>query len=107
MLQGMHVTAYSPLGTPGSGSITHRAKNVPELLQDPLVQSIAHKHNKHPAQVPSLPLELVHVHVFSLELVYVHVFPPELKSHAFWPDHLVIDLLKLCSCFKSIGNDCM
>ncbi|CAL8469697.1 g9238 [Coccomyxa elongata] len=48
---GMHVTAYSPLGTPGSGSITHRAKNVPVLLQEPLVQSVAQKHNKHPAQV--------------------------------------------------------
>lgn len=58
MWQGMHVTAYSPLGTPGSGSITHRAKNVPVLLQDPLVQSIAQKHNKHPAQVNAFPQEL-------------------------------------------------
>lgn len=47
----MHVTAYSPLGTPDSASMTHRGKDVPLLLQDSLVQSIASKHNKHPAQV--------------------------------------------------------
>lgn len=54
--QGMHVTGYSPLGTPDSASITHRDKEVPLLLKDPIVMAIAEKHNKQPAQVPALLL---------------------------------------------------
>ncbi len=47
----MHVTAYSPLGTPDSASMTNRDKNVPVLLHDPLVQKVSKKHGKNPAQV--------------------------------------------------------
>jgi diketogulonate reductase-like aldo/keto reductase len=56
----MHVTAYSPLGTPDSASITHRAEHVPAELHDPLVQAIAQKHCKNPAQVGSF------LHEFSI-----------------------------------------
>ncbi|KAK9908006.1 hypothetical protein WJX75_001418 [Coccomyxa subellipsoidea] len=48
---GMHVTAYSPLGTPDSASMTNCDKHVPVLVKDPLVLKIAEKRNKNPAQV--------------------------------------------------------
>lgn len=57
MWQGMHVTAYSPLGTPDSASMTNRDKQVPVLLKDPLVLKIAEKHNKNPAQVRPRPFQ--------------------------------------------------
>jgi alcohol dehydrogenase (NADP+) len=48
--QGIHVTAYSPLGSPDSATMSHR-EDAPELLKDPVVNKIAEKLGKHPAQV--------------------------------------------------------
>lgn len=44
--QGIVVTAYSPLGTPGNAKATE-----PQLLQDKTVAAIAEQHGKTPAQV--------------------------------------------------------
>ena len=46
---GIHVTAYSPLGSPDSASLFKRA--APLLLQDPTLRDIAAKIGKSPAQV--------------------------------------------------------
>lgn len=47
---GIHVTAYSPLGSPDSGAIFKR-KFSPSLMQDPVVVDVASKMEKSPAQV--------------------------------------------------------
>ena len=57
MWQGMHVTAYLPLGTPDSASMTNCDKHVPVLVKDPLVLKIAEKRNKNPAQVRPRPFQ--------------------------------------------------
>lgn len=44
--QGMAVTAYSPLGTPGTAE-----PDMPRLLDDPAIAAIAANHGKTPAQV--------------------------------------------------------
>ncbi|KAK3926247.1 Aldo-keto reductase family 1 member A1 [Frankliniella fusca] len=51
---GIVVTAYSPLGTPGSGSFFSKmglSVNVPSLLSNPVVVKVADKHNKQPGQI--------------------------------------------------------
>mmetsp|Transcript_31407 Transcript_31407/g.88098 ORF Transcript_31407/g.88098 Transcript_31407/m.88098 type:complete len:333 (+) Transcript_31407:217-1215(+) len=48
--KGIHVTAYSPLGSPDSESLLRRAPG-PKLLDDPTVGAIAAKLGKSPAQV--------------------------------------------------------
>ncbi|XP_034238036.1 aldo-keto reductase family 4 member C10-like [Thrips palmi] len=46
------VTAYSPIGSPGSKWLTLLSgKELPDLLNQPDVKAIAQKHNKTPAQV--------------------------------------------------------
>lgn len=52
-LQGIHVTAYSPLGSPDSATMLRR-ENAPELLKDAIVKEVADKIGKHPAQVSTL-----------------------------------------------------
>jgi alcohol dehydrogenase (NADP+) len=57
-LQGLHLTAYSPLGTPDSSSMMgndHKKK----LLDDPVVNEVAKKYKKNAGQV--IPLS----HLFS------------------------------------------
>ncbi|BDA44611.1 Aldo-keto reductase family 4 member C10 [Coccomyxa sp. Obi] len=49
--KGIHVTAYSPLGTPDSASIMKRANDTPSLLQEEAVKKVADKLGKAPAQV--------------------------------------------------------
>eukprot|EP00884_Botryococcus_braunii_P000023 jgi/Botrbrau1/10020/Bobra.0012s0107.1 len=49
--KGIHVTAYSPLGSPDSATMQNRGESPPELLKDPVVAKIAEKLGKHPAQV--------------------------------------------------------
>uniref|UniRef100_A0A7S3QWV0 NADP-dependent oxidoreductase domain-containing protein n=1 Tax=Dunaliella tertiolecta TaxID=3047 RepID=A0A7S3QWV0_DUNTE len=49
--QGIHVTAYSPLGTPDSAEMMKRTPEQPIPLQDPVVLEVAKKMNKTPAQV--------------------------------------------------------
>ena len=46
----MHITAYSPLGSPDSASIQKREDSKP-LMKDPELLKIAEKHGKNPAQV--------------------------------------------------------
>ena len=52
--QGILVTAYSPLGSPKDAALSENKRgNMPILLHDKVVQGIADKHGKHPAQVHS------------------------------------------------------
>ena len=60
-MQGIHVTAYSPLGTPDSASMMKRADDTPSLLQEEAVKKVADKLGKAPAQVRFHPLFLVPV----------------------------------------------
>ena len=50
-LQGIHLTAYSPLGTPDSAAMQNRGDQTPHLMSDPAVKKIADKHGKHTAPV--------------------------------------------------------
>jgi hypothetical protein len=52
--QGVHVTAYSPLGSPDSASIMKR-RHTPLLLQDPLVAALAAKYGKDAGQAGHPP----------------------------------------------------
>ncbi len=47
---GIHVTAYSPLGSPDSASIFARHTAVP-LMEDPMVRGVAERLGRTPAQV--------------------------------------------------------
>lgn len=47
----IHVTAYSPLGSPDSATMFRRPANTPILLNDPEVNSIAAAVGKSPGQV--------------------------------------------------------
>jgi alcohol dehydrogenase (NADP+) len=47
---GLHVTAYSPLGSPDSASVMRR-RHTPALLQDPMVAELAAKYGKDAGQV--------------------------------------------------------
>ncbi len=51
VVQGIHVTAYSPLGTPDSASMMKRHGDTPSLLQEEAVKKVADKLGKSPAQV--------------------------------------------------------
>ena len=48
--RGIHVTAYSPLGSPDSESMLRRAPG-PKLLEDPTVKAVAERVGKSPGQV--------------------------------------------------------
>lgn len=50
-MQGIHLTAYSPLGTPDSAAMQNRGDQTPHLMSDPAVKKIADKHGKHTAPV--------------------------------------------------------
>lgn len=50
MLQNVHVTAYSPLGTPDSKDVVKR-EETPNLLHEPAVQAAAEKLGKSPVQI--------------------------------------------------------
>ncbi len=47
---GVHMTAYSPLGSPDRPD-SLKAEDEPVLMEDPTVAEIAHRHNISPAQV--------------------------------------------------------
>jgi hypothetical protein len=49
--EGIHVTAYSPLGSADSAAIMQRAADTPRLLDDPVVKDVAARVGKSPAQV--------------------------------------------------------
>ena len=49
-MQGVHITAYSALGTPDSAQMM-KNEDAPKLMEDPVVVEIAKKMNKSPAQV--------------------------------------------------------
>ena len=49
-MQNVHVTAYSPLGTPDSKDMMKR-EETPNLLEDPAVQAAALKLGKSPVQI--------------------------------------------------------
>ena len=49
--QGIHVTAYSPLGSPDSATMMKRSDDAPRLLHEAVVVDIAKQHNKAAAQV--------------------------------------------------------
>lgn len=61
-MQNIHLTAYSPLGTPDSAAQQNRSDQTPHLMSDPDVKKIADKHGKHTAPVslrlPFLPAVL-------------------------------------------------
>jgi hypothetical protein len=48
--QGIHVTAYSPLGSPDSASMLHRTSTATPM-RDPVVQQVAQRLGRSPAQV--------------------------------------------------------
>ncbi|WIA08297.1 hypothetical protein OEZ85_007740 [Tetradesmus obliquus] len=49
--QGLHVTAYSPLGSPDSAAIMQRGDDARRLLEEPALLRIAEQCGKSPAQV--------------------------------------------------------
>lgn len=49
--KSIHVTAYSPLGSPDSAGIMQRADDTPSVMRDPLVVQIAQRTGKSVAQV--------------------------------------------------------
>lgn len=49
--QNIHLTAYSPLGTPDSAALQNRGDQTPHLMSDPEVKKIADKHGKHTAPI--------------------------------------------------------
>ncbi|KAI8475774.1 MAG: low CO2-induced aldose reductase [Monoraphidium minutum] len=49
--RGIHVTAYSPLGSPDSAAMMKRAADAPSLMKDPTLTGIAEKLGRSPAQV--------------------------------------------------------
>lgn len=49
--KGIHVTAYSPLGSPDSAAIVKRAGDAPRLMEDPVVAGVASRLGKSTAQV--------------------------------------------------------
>jgi diketogulonate reductase-like aldo/keto reductase len=52
---GIHVTAYSPLGSPDSAVMFRRSASTPVLLEDPVVKDIAATVGKSPGQARSQP----------------------------------------------------
>ena len=48
---GIHMTAYSPLGSPDSAAQFKRSEDVPRVLEDPVVNEIAAKLGKNVGQV--------------------------------------------------------
>lgn len=48
---GLHMTAYSPLGSPDSANMMKRAADSPVLMKDPKLAEIAAKLGRSPAQV--------------------------------------------------------
>jgi len=48
---GIHVTAYSPLGSPDSANLMGRPASIAGPMQDPVVKEVAEKLGKTPAQV--------------------------------------------------------
>ncbi len=75
-LQGIHLTAYSPLGTPDSAAMQNRGDQTPHLMSDPAVKKIADKHGKHTA-----PVSLQHLlisfptHALVVPVGTVHLAP--------------------------------
>ena len=57
-LQEIHVTAYSPLGSPDSAEMMKRSHKEP-LMQNAKVQEVASKHNKAAAEVSISCLALI------------------------------------------------
>ncbi|KAI3430220.1 hypothetical protein D9Q98_004818 [Chlorella vulgaris] len=49
--RGIHVTAYSPLGSPHTADFFKRREDVPVLMQDSTLREIAERHGKSPADV--------------------------------------------------------
>ncbi|PSC70237.1 low CO2-induced aldose reductase isoform B [Micractinium conductrix] len=49
--RGIHITAYSPLGSPHTAPFFKRRDDLPELLQDATLRGIADKHGRAPAEV--------------------------------------------------------
>ncbi|GFR45268.1 hypothetical protein Agub_g6374 [Astrephomene gubernaculifera] len=49
--RGMHLTAYSPLGSPDSAALTKRAEDAPSPLREPAVAEVAAALGKSPAQI--------------------------------------------------------
>ena len=60
-MQSIHLTAYSPLGSPDSAESMGRGADVPDILQNDVVLDIAKKLGKEPGQVCSLPHESMNV----------------------------------------------
>ena len=58
-VQGIHVTAYSPLGSPDSATMMKRSEDAPRLLQEPTVLDISKKHDRPAGQVCDACLHLV------------------------------------------------
>ena len=54
--QDVHVTAYSPLGTPDSKDMMKR-EETPSLTEEQTVVEVAKAHDKHPVQVCAGPLK--------------------------------------------------
>lgn len=50
ILQDLHLTAYSPLGTPDSADEMNNTDR-PKVMDDPVVKEVAKKYNKNPGQV--------------------------------------------------------
>ena len=53
-MQDIHVTAYSPLGTPPSATAMFKNYQPDLVMDDPVVQELAKKYNKNAGQVQVL-----------------------------------------------------
>ena len=56
LVQGIHVTAYSPLGSPDSAEMMKR-QHKQSVMDNPTVKEVASKHNKAAAEVSTLHLK--------------------------------------------------
>ena len=74
--QGIKVTAYSPLGSPDSASMMNRKADMPNLLHDSVLEGIAKKHSKPPAQARLAPVATAVVLSVGLQRAACNGVPP-------------------------------
>ena len=75
--QGIHFTAYSPLGRPDNMDALTKY-DIPVILEAPEVVKIAQELKKEPAQVSTEPSYLIHM---AVKLYITHLILKKLSTH--------------------------